>query len=415
MQATKLQNMGVVNLTPEFLVIGTATLFLLLLFLTIYYLINIGNVYIESDKRIRVDLKVIVNVLFAIIVLYIFRIILQKYGIVADTLWAIFFGAVIAFVINPVVTFLETKNINRKVGVLIVYVSIILILGLLMVIVIPKTVQEITNLLLRTPVILEKLGADFGKIMENLSKNNTSTIYQSFDLKKIGDGFSDSVMKLVNNLQGSFVDSLKNLGSGVGVLFSKLLRIVLMFIFAFYFTVDKDKFKNGIVKILPRKYKDDILYLSMRINQALLNFVKGRLLLAFFVGFFTMIYLLILRVDFAVVIGIITMIADIIPYIGPFMGFVPAVLFAFIVSPFKALWVAILFVLLQWAENNILAPKLIGDKTGLNPILVLISIIIGGGIFGVLGMILSVPVFSIILILVDYLKIKYNERNRDIV
>ena len=79
-----------------------------------------------------------------------------------------------------------------------------------------------------------------------------------------------------------------------------------------------------------------------------------------------MIYLLILRVDFAVVIGIITMIADIIPYIGPFMGFVPTVLFAFIVSPFKALWVAILFVLLQWAENNILAPKLIGDKTGLN-------------------------------------------------
>ncbi|SUB76254.1 AI-2E family transporter [Peptoniphilus indolicus] len=415
MQATKLQNMGVVNLTPEFLVIGTATLFLLLLFLTIYYLINIGNVYIESDKRIRVDLKVIINVLFAIIVLYIFRIILQKYGIVADTLWAIFFGAVIAFVINPIVTFLETKNVNRKVGVLIVYVSIILILGLLMVIVIPKTVQEITNLLLRTPVILEKLGTDFSKIMENLSKNNTSTIYQSFDLKKIGDGFRDSVMKLVNNLQGSFVDSLKNVGSGVGAIFSKLLRIVLMFIFAFYFTVDKDKFKNGIVKILPRKYKEDILYLSMRINQALLNFVKGRLLLAFFVGFFTMIYLLILRVDFAVVIGIITMIADIIPYIGPFMGFVPAVLFAFIVSPFKALWVAILFVLLQWAENNILAPKLIGDKTGLNPILVLISIIIGGGIFGVLGMILSVPVFSIILILVDYLKIKYNERNRDIV
>lgn len=415
MQTMKLQNMGVVNLTPEFLVIGTATLILLLLFLTIYYLINIGNVYIESDKRIRVDLKVIINVLLGIIVLYIFRIILQKFGVVADTLWAIFFGAVIAFVINPIVTFLETKNIKRKFGVLIVYVSIILILGILMVIVIPKTVQEITNLLLRIPVVFEKLGTDFGKILENLSEDNSSTIYQSFDLMKIADGFRDSVMKLLNNLQNSVVDNLKNVGSGVGVVFSKLLRIVLMFIFAFYFTVDKDKFKNSIVKNLPRKYKEDILYLSMRINQALLNFVKGRLLLAFFVGFFTMIYLLILRVDFAIVIGIITMIADIIPFVGPFMGFVPAVLFAFIVSPFKALWVAILFILLQWAENNILAPKLIGDKTGLNPILVLISILIGGGVFGVLGMILSVPLFSIILILVDYFKIKYNEINRDIV
>ena len=127
-----------------------------------------------------------------------------------------------------------------------------------------------------------------------------------------------------------------------------------------------------------------------------------------------MIYLLVLGVDFAIVIGMITTVADIIPYIGPFMGFLPAVLFAFMDSPIKAMWVAILFLIVQWAENNVLAPKLLGDKTGLNPIVILISIIIGGGMFGVLGMMLAVPAVSILIILLDFAKMKYNERNSNI-
>lgn len=415
MQSTNLDGIKVGNLTPEFFVIGIATLVLLLLFLTIYYLINIGNVYIESDKRIKIDLKVVIKLFAIIICLYILKLILSKFSIVAETLWAIFLGAIIAFVINPIVSFLEKKNIKRKYGVILVYLSMILILGILMIIVIPKTAQEITNLILRIPSVFEEVGTNIGDWVNSFNKNNSSSIFKTMNINQVISSLRDSAMEIVNNFQGSFVDSLKNLGTGVGAVFSRILRIVLMFIFAFYFTVDKDKFKDKIVKNLPRKYKNDILYLAMRINQALLNFVKGRLLLAVFVGFFTMVYLLILRVDFAVVIGLITMIADIIPYIGPFMGLLPAVLFAAIESPLKALWVAILFVLLQWAENNILAPKLIGDKTGLNPILILISILIGGGVFGVLGMILSVPVLSIILILVDYLKIKYNEVNRNIV
>lgn len=415
MKNSNLPTLEVGNLTPEFFVLGTAVLILILLFLSMYYLINIGNVYIESDKRIKVDLKVITKILGAVILIYIFRIILRKYGIIAETLWAVFLGIIIAFVINPIVSYLEEKKIKRNLGVIIVYLSFLLLFGVLLVIVIPKTVQEMTNLILSFPNVLEQVGTNIAKWYDGFSSDYSSTILQTLDLRGIGISLRDSLTELINNLQGDIVDGLKNLGSGVGVLFTRILRIILTFIFAFYFTVDKDKFKVRIVNNLPRKYKNDILYLAMRINQALLNFVKGRLLLAAFVGFFTMIYLLILRVDFALVIGLITMIADIIPYIGPFMGFLPAVLFAVIESPLKAVWVAILFLLLQWAENNILAPKLIGEKTGLNPLLVLISILIGGGVFGVLGMILSVPLLSIILILVDYFKIKYNEVNRDIV
>lgn len=129
--------------------------------------------------------------------------------------------------------------------------------------------------------------------------------------------------------------------------------------------------------------------------------------MATYVGIATSIVLLVLGVDFAIVIGFITGVADIIPYIGPFLGFVPAVFFAFISSPIKAIWVAAFFLFIQWLVNNVLAPKIIGDTTGIHPIIILLSIIIGGGIFGVLGMILAVPVVAITIILFKFIKEKF--------
>lgn len=143
-----------------------------------------------------------------------------------------------------------------------------------------------------------------------------------------------------------------------------------------------------------------------------MEFLKGRLLMALFVGFITMILLLILGVDFAVIIGLITCVADIIPYVGPFIAFIPAVLFAALDSTMKAVWVGIFFVIIQWAENNLLGPKILGSKTGIHPLVVLLSIVVGGGMFGFAGMILSVPFVSICLILKDFFLLKYKEKKR---
>ncbi|MBP2025318.1 AI-2E family transporter [Peptoniphilus stercorisuis] len=400
------------SITPKFIVVAAATLSVILLFLVIYYLINIGNRYIEKNKRIGIDLKRVIKVFSGIIVIYILSIIFKKYSIVGDTVWALFVGMILAFAINPLVNRLEQKNIKRQYGVLIVYLSILIVMVILLVIVIPKTIQEISNLLSVIPSMVEKLGTEFSDFSKSISK--------SFNLPG-SEPNGDLIRKLQTSLESSIdviqaqaITKLKSVASGMYVVFSKVLRFILVIIFSFYFTVDKEKFKNKVKRNLPEKYKEDILYVSGRINQALLDFVKGRLLMALFVGFATMVYLLVLRVDFAIVIGMITCVADIIPYIGPFMGFLPAVLFAFMDSPMKALWVAILFVVLQWAENNVIAPKLLGDKTGLNPILILISIIIGGGMFGVLGMILAVPTVSVLIILLDFAKMKYNERNSNI-
>lgn len=406
------------DITPKSMTMIVSALSVILLFLIIYYLINIGNKYIEKNKRLGIDLKLVLKIIVAIVVIFLIRAIFKRYSIVGDTVWSLVAGVILAFVVNPAVSFLEEKKIKRKYGVIIVYFTAILILTILLTIVIPKTIQEVSNLLKSVPEIIEvsgKLLTNFTEKISSMMNPETSTSMFNLDIKKIIGSFEEYLLGSINVFQDRLVDYLKNAASGVYVVFSKMIRLVLVFIFSFYFTVDKDKYKNILIRNIPKKYKSDIFYVSKRINQALLDFVKGRLLMALFVGFATMVYLLVLGVDFAIVIGAITCIADIIPYIGPFLGFVPAVLFAFIESPIKAVWVAIMFLLLQWVENNILAPKLLSDKTGLNPMLILISIIIGGGTFGVFGMILAVPVVSIILILLDYAKMKYNERNSNLV
>ena len=413
----------------RFMIYALAILSILLIFLAIYYLINIGNRYIDGKKRINIDLRLITKIFLGILIFYLINIIFNKFPILGYTLSSVIIAIIFAYIIDPIVNYLERKGVKRQFGVIIVYISGILIFGILIVSVIPKTINEISNLLTSLPAMVDTLIREVNNFVSNVFAKfnielpeNFINVYKETNPKVNGDvetpqivsDILDSIKATINDLivkaQGSLMGSLSNVLSKLYGFLTSAFRLVLIIIFSFYFSVDKDRFMHRVKKAIPNKYRDDISYLTSNIDTALQQFIRGRMLMAIFVGLITIAYLLVLRVDFAIIIGLITCVADIIPYIGPFLGCAPAVLFAFMDSPMKALWVLILFVIVQWVENNILAPKLIGDSTGLNPLVILISIIIGGGIFGVWGMVISVPLMSIIFILVDFIKIKYNDR-----
>lgn len=413
----------------RFMVYALAILSIFLIFLAIYYLVNIGNRYIEGKKRISIDLRLITKIFLGILAIYLINIIFNKFPILGYTLSSVIIAIIFAYIIDPIVNYLERKGVKRQFGVIIVYISVILIFGILIVSVIPKTINEVSNLLASLPAMVDTLIKDVNNFLTevfakfnielpenfiNVYKESNPKVNGNVETPQIVSDILNSMKKAINELivkmQGSLMGSLSNIVSKLYGFLTSAFRLVLIIIFSFYFSVDKERFILKVKKAMPNKYREDISYLTSNIDTALQQFIRGRMLLAIFVGVLTMLYLLVLRVDFAIIIGLITCVADIIPYIGPFLGCAPAVLFAFMDSPMKALWVLILFVIVQWIENNILAPKLIGDSTGLNPLVILISIIIGGGIFGVWGMVISVPLTSIIFILVDFIKIKYNDR-----
>lgn len=389
--------------TPNFLVVIRGLLLILLIGLSVYYLINIGNQHIDKSKRIRFDLKRVGLFLSAILFFIILRYIFHRFPVLPTTLAAIVISVVLSYIINPLVTYLETKKISRRLGVLIVYVGFILILVVLFLVVLPKTIEELRNLLISLPHLVNDVNLQILDLADHIEK------VTNIDMSRILNNIQEGIEQYLNSVQTSLLDRLRFMASGMYAALGRMVSFVLILILTYYFTVDKNRIKVKMYKLIPSSYRSDILYLASEINTAMLEFVKGKLLLAVIVGVMTTIMLLILGVNFAVAIGLITIIADIIPYIGPFLAFVPAFFFSVMDSWTKAIWVSIFFVFLQWAENNLFAPKILGKRTGLHPAVVLLCIFVGGGTFGVIGMILSVPVFSTLMILKNFVIMKWRD------
>lgn len=378
----------IINTPPEFFVKAVWALVTILLLLVIYYLVHIGNNFIPERKRIRISNTKLLPIIGLIITLYFFWYLFRKYSLLSDLFFTICLSAVLAYILNPAVSYLESRGMKKVYAVITLYLIIAGIIFILAFLVMPSTAREIRNL-------AENMPRYFSNIKDFVDRVNSLYTQYMGGLPPMFHGVEKAVIEGIGRIELSLGSSINSLFQGLINSFTKIITLVLSPILVFYFLVDKEVFKDKIKTLIPFKYKEDVLYLAGEIDTSVSKFIRGRILMAIFVGVGTTIFLLILRVDFAIVIGFLTTIGDVIPYVGPFIAFVPAVIFAFISSPIKALWVAIFFVLLQWAENNLLGPKILGTSTGMHPLIILLAIIVGGAMFGVLGMILSVPFIAI--------------------
>ncbi|GFN36019.1 AI-2E family transporter [Tepidimicrobium xylanilyticum] len=383
------------NVNSSVLIRNLVVVVTILLILIIYYLIHIGNRYVDDSNRIRINKKKILPAIFSIVIIYIFYFLAKRYSIIVDTIYTIITSAVLAYLFNPIVNYLEKRRISRGWGAIIVYLVIIGVILILSFSVFPRTAKEVRRFISILPMYFEKITDFIDDIYYRyyISIDNMPPIIQ---------GIEAVILNSISNLESVIITSVSKFIEGIISTFSKVVSLILIPILTFYFIKDKEYFKANLYLLMPKKYRKEVKELSIEIDRVLSQFIRGRFILAVYVGIATTILLLILRIDFAVVIGIITGIADIIPYFGPFLGFLPAVFFAFVSSPIKALWVAIMFIGIQWVENNVLAPKIIGETTGMHPIIILLSLIIGGGVFGVMGMIFSVPVVAVFKILLGF-------------
>ena len=389
--------------SPDIFVKAIGILTITLTFLVIYYLINIGNKYVDPRKQIIIKNKWILQGFLGLISLYIVYMFLKRNPFIYDIFITILISIILAYAINPVINKLEKRGIKRLYGVLIVYVSILATFFILAFLIIPKSGREIKRLVTELPVYFDQLSL----AIDNIYTKYSSTLG---GLPPMFQGIEELIVDNLGKIETVVVQGLTNFFGTIIGMSSKIINIILTPILTLYFLVDKDQFVKITKGWIPKKHRKDTIYLTSTIDKSLSKFIRGRLLMSLYVGVFTTILLLIIGVDFAFVIGFVTGLFDIVPYIGPMMGFIPAMFFAFIESPIKAVWVSLLFVFIQWAENNILAPKIIGENMGIHPLVILLSIIVGGGIFGVFGMIISVPLVAVLKIIYAFIIMKLVEQ-----
>ena len=207
----------------------------------------------------------------------------------------------------------------------------------------------------------------------------------------------------LNALQAGLVATITTVSSTM----SFFLGLVVIPFWLFYILQDEDQVKQGVLDAFPQQLRDDVRCMARLIDDVLSAYIRGQLLLVLFVGGMAIIALTIIGVPFALVLGLVAGIFEVLPYVGPILGAIPAVVVALLADPISALWVAGAFFVIQQIENLVLVPRISGESVKLHPALVMVSLVIGNELAGLLGMLVAVPVTAVIRDVFKYLYLRF--------
>ncbi|MCX8129134.1 MAG: AI-2E family transporter [Clostridia bacterium] len=331
----------------------------------------------------------IVFYIIAFIVILIISLFFYHYRLKLGKIFAPFFLAVIiAYLLNPVVKRLERKKIRRSLAILIIYLLFSLTLITVIIFIVPEFINNTKELMTTLPEITARYQSMFNRFV---------LVIQSSDWPEdVKSAIFDQVRNSTAIAQNYIAVTLKqSLYSFIEAL-SFFLDLVLAMIIAYYFIKDAEFFRSSVLSLTPRRWRNGLTNAGRDINLILSNFIQGQLMTAVIIGTLEMIGLSIVRVKYPLVLGLIGGIANIIPYFGPVIGAIPAVAVALIDFPMKAVWTVIVFVIIQQVDNAFISPKIIEGRLGLHPVGTILAVLIGGEFFGILGMLVSVPVLAIL-------------------
>lgn len=290
------------------------------------------------------------------------------------------FCLLIALILNPFVDLLESRGVNRSLSILIVYVIIILLLILVYQIFIPNVVQEFSSL--KTNYKQFELSDKIKDIEKWLEKN--------LPFLKRGD--------VAKELEISIKGTYSRVEEIVSSAITAAILIVLVPVITFFILRDRRKIKNGLISIVPNKYFEMTVNIFDKIEKQLSSYVRGWIFDAMFVGVLTIIGLSILKVNNAVVIGIIAGLGHLIPYAGPLVGGIPSILISIIqFGDFHmVIPIILMFAIIYIIDNSLAQPYIFSKSADMNPITIIALLLLGNELLGAFGMLIAIPVATIL-------------------
>lgn len=325
---------------------------------------------------------------------------------VLGVLSPLIYGCIIAYIFTPIVNFFERKLligikhgvVRRGVSVFNTYILFFAVITLLVYAVVPQIVRSFndlqTTLALFTDSIQDWLNAISAQ--SEFMASVVEKINEVVDISALTSSLGN-IIGLIYDLMAKFSPYIVGF---IGSFMVQIRNIVLGLVFAGYLLCSKELVFAQINKILHAFVKEEKLN-KMRdeikfVDKTFGKYIIGTFTDAIIIGVLTAITLTIFRMPYVPLISVLVACTNIIPIFGPFIGAVPSFIFIFISDPIKALWFVVIILVLQQVDGNIIAPRILGSSTGLPAIIVITAITIMGGIFGMVGMVIAVPVFAVL-------------------
>ncbi len=319
-------------------------------------------------------------------------------GDVLSILSPFFIGVILAWLLDPIVTYFQSKGVKRGIGVLFVYVLLIALFILIGNLLIPALVQQINDIVAAAPQTLKSLNSQLDVFINNIAK--TYSIEAGVVKENVDNVFKNILDSVMIDGPSTIITIIKTVVSGG-------LNFVIGLLIGFYLLLDFDDFRARLAKLVPVKHRDEVSKLNDRLNVLLRHYVYGTLIVMFLLFICQSVGMSIAGMKAPMVFGLFCAVTNIIPYLGPYIGGIPSVIVAFTISPRVGIGVLISVLICQGVESYLLTPTIMSKTMKLHPVTIIIGLLLFGHFFGILGMLLATPVISCCKVLASFFIKKY--------
>jgi len=300
-----------------------------------------------------------------------------------DVVLLVFVAMILASALHGWVQWLAERKIPKIAGVLIIYASLFLLAFGIVALLVPPLLEEIRSISNNFPVAFGKFTSSFSAFKDFIAQA----------------GVADQITNWLKSLT-----SLLTQGGAFGAVtgfFGSIVSIFAVLIMTLYMVVQDQAIKNAIHSILPERYTERASKIIEGIQSSVGLWLRAQLVLMIIIALASYIGLLLLGVHNALALALLAGLTEAIPTLGPILGAIPAIFFALLQSPIKAILVLVLYMVIQQLENHIIVPQVMRKAVGLNPLVSLIALLVGVKLAGIMGAILAIPVVTAAKVLID--------------
>lgn len=379
--------------------------------------------HLFDDKKylcwgITAFLVIIGSIMFYMILQYLPGIV-GWIGVVFSVLSPIIWGLVIAYLVHPVSYFLEAKvftpfftrackktparvpNLARAFSVLVSVLLLFLVVVALFWMILPQLYDSIATLIINIPSYTVKVINWINVVLQDHPELEQAALRVFGDSSVSFTEWANTSLLPALDIFGKIQGVLTNITTGIYSFVRGILNALIGLIVSIYLLYNPEKFRAGgkktVYSIFSPSASAKILHAVRFTDQAFTGFISGKLIDSLFIGLICYIFCALAGMPYTALVSVIIGVTNIIPFFGPFIGAIPSAFIILMVSPVKCLIFVVFAIILQQFDGNILGPKILGNAVGLNGFWIMFSILVGGGLFGFAGMLLGVPVFTVIL------------------
>ncbi|MEK5238732.1 AI-2E family transporter [Paenibacillus sp. FSL L8-0470] len=291
------------------------------------------------------------------------------------------------YLLRPLVSFLERHKLGRGLSILLIYLVAVGLFILFWVLVWPTLREQIQNFIDNTPYLVQGMQDQFNKLQNDPS------------LSRFFKGDTDVAARLSEYLNAGITWVTNSMTNLIGVVSSIVVVIATLPIILYYMLKDGHKLSPILQSLIPKKYRKEGQEMLKDIDSALSGFIVTRVLLNVVLGIMLYIGFLIIGLPYSLLLAVISIPLNFIPYVGSLLAAIPVVIVGFIDSPSMAIWSLVIIVVAQQIQDNVLSPIIYGKSLDVHPLTTVLLVLIGGDFFGIIGVLIALPVYMIIKII----------------